>query len=532
MIFKSRFPDIEIPKIGVYQYITSNPSGIDDEKLIFVDAITNKKLPFGEFKRDTKRFAAGLIHKVGFKRGDVLAIFSLNHLDYSTAVFGAIAAGGKVTPINPSYKVNEFTHQLKDSDASVVIVNPLLLSIAIEGAAAANFPKTKIFLFGEEEINGIQPFWSFISDQEIIPVEFTPEEAKSTTAYLCYSSGTTGKNKGVETTHTNIVSNLAQISAFEKGFTNQTSLIGFLVLKVLNSFNPDTKSFISTRMFCIKGASCVILPKFELELFCCVIQDYKVNLATLVPPVVLLLVKNPIAKKYDLSSLQLAISAAAPLSKELSNDFTKIHKIPIKQAYGLTETSPITHLAMTDNIVNGSIGILIPNVECKIVSVDGQELGYNEPGEFYVRGPNGYLNNKVSTDMCIDKDGWFHTGDIGFADPQGNFFIIDRGFQVAPAELESVLIIHPLIDDAAVVGVYSNDGVTEYPAAFVVLKTNIIQSDQIKEEIKEFVSQRVADHKRLRGGVYFIDQIPKSPSGKILRRLLRDRVKHMYISKL
>ncbi|CAG8510355.1 6925_t:CDS:10 [Funneliformis caledonium] len=515
MIFKSRFPDIEIPKIGVYQYITSNPSGIDDEKLIFVDAITNKKLPFGEFKRDTKRFAAGLIHKVGFKRGDVLAIFSLNHLDYSTVVFGAIAAGGKVTPINPSYKVNEFTHQLKDSDASVIIVNPLLLSIAIEGAAAANFPKTKIFLFGEEEINGIQPFWSFISDQEIIPVEFTPEEAKSTTAYLCYSSGTTGKNKGVETTHTNIVSNLAQLSAFEKGFTNQTSLIGFLPF-----FHMYGLIFL-IHLVILKGASCVILPKFELELFCRVIQDYKVNLATVVPPVVLLLVKNPIAKKYDLSSLQLAISAAAPLSKELSNDFTKIHKIPIKQAYGLTETSPITHLAMTDNIVDGSIGILLPNVECKIVSVDGQELGYNEPGEFYVRGPNGYLNNKVATDMCIDKDGWFHTGDIGFADPQ-----------VAPAELESVLIIHPLIDDAAVVGVYSNDGVTEYPAAFVVLKTNIIQSDQIKEEIKEFVSQRVADHKRLRGGVYFIDQIPKSPSGKILRRLLRDRVKHMYISKL
>ncbi|CAI2167058.1 7587_t:CDS:10, partial [Funneliformis geosporum] len=452
-------------------------------------------------------------------------------LDYSTVAIGAIAAGGKVTPINPSYTVNELTYQLKDSDASVIIVNPLLLSIAIK---AANIPKSKIFLFGEEEINGIQPFWSFISNQEINPIEYTPEEAKSTTAYLCYSSGTTGKNKGVETTHTNIVSNLAQISTFEKGFTHQTSLSGFLPF-----FHMYGLTFL-IHLVILKGALCVILPKFELELFCRVIQDYKVNLATVVPPVVLLLVKNPIAKKYDLSSLKLAISAAAPLSKELSDNLLEFIKFQSnKLTVRLTETSPLTHIAETNNIINGSIGILIPNVECKIVSEDGQELGFNEPGEFYIRGPNvmkGYLNNKVDTDMCIDSHGWFHTGDIGFADPQGNFFIIDRvkelikykGFQVAPAELESILILHPSIDDAAAIGVYSNDGVTEYPAAFVVLKTNIIQSDQIKEGIKEFVSQRVADHKKLRGGVYFIDQIPKSPSGKILRRLLRDRIKHMH----
>ncbi|CAI2172452.1 4263_t:CDS:10 [Funneliformis geosporum] len=519
MIFKSRFLDIEIPKIGIYQYATSNTSGIDDEKPIFIDATTDKKLSFGEFKRNSRRFAAGLVNKVGFKRGDVLAIFSPNHLDYPTVIYGAIAAGGKVSPINPLYTVDECAFQLKDSGASVIIVIPSCLSNVIKAASAANIPKSKIFLFDEEEINGIRPFSSLISEQEINPIEYSPEEAKLTTAFLCYSSGTTGKNKGVETTHYNIVSNLAQLSAFEKGFTHETSLIGFL------------------------GASCVILPKFELEIFCRAIQDYKVNLAPVVPPVVLLLVKSPIARKYDLSSLRLAISAAAPLSKELSNEFVKIHKIPIKQAYGLTETSPITHMAETDNIINGSIGILLPNMECKIVSENGQELGCNEFGELYVRGPNvmkGYLNNKEATDICIDSDGWFRTGDEVFADSRENFFIVDRvkelikykGFQVAPAELESVLLTHPSIADAAVIGVHSNESATEYPAAYVVLQKDIIQSDEIKEEIKLFVSQRVSNHKWLRGGIYFTDQIPKSPSGKILRRLLRDRVKNKFISKL
>ncbi|CAG8613767.1 5422_t:CDS:10 [Funneliformis caledonium] len=527
MIFKSRFPDIEIPKIGVYQYATSNPSGIDDDKHIFIDAMTNKKLSFGEFKRDTKRLAAGLVNKVGFKRGDVLAIFSTNHLDYPTVVYG-----GKVSPINPLYTVDECTYQLKDSGASVIIVNPSFLSNLIEAASAANIPKSKIFLFGEEEIDGIRPLSSLFSEKEINPIEYTSEEAKSTTAFLCYSSGTTGKNKGVETTHYNMVSNLAQLSAFEKGFTHETSFIGFLPF-----FHIYGKVFL-LHLIILKGASCVILPKFELEIFCRAIQDYKVNLAPVVPPVILLLVKSPIARKYDLSSLRLLISAAAPLSKELTNDFFKIHKIPIKQAYGLTETSPITHLVETDNIIQGSIGILLPNIECKIISENGQELGCNELGELYVRGPNvmkGYLNNKKATDMCIDSDGWFRTGDEVYADSQENFFIVDRvkelikykGFQVAPAELESILLTHPSIDDAAVIGVYSDENATEYPTAFVVLQKDINQSDEMKEEIKEFVSQRVSNHKKLRGGVYFTDQIPKSPSGKILRRFLRESVKNI-----
>jgi acyl-coenzyme A synthetase/AMP-(fatty) acid ligase len=258
-------------------------------------------------------------------------------------------------------------------------------------------------------------------------------------------------------------------------------------------------------------------------------------LAFVVPPIVLLLVKSPKAKEYDLSSLQLLITGAAPLSKELSESFYDVHKIKIKQGYGLTETSPVTHLGITEDIVPGSCGVLLPNIECKLISEDGQEVvGYNTNGELCVRGPNimkGYLHNKEATDAVFDQDGYFHTGDIANVDENGNFYIVDRvkelikykGFQVAPAELEAILLTHPLISDAAVIGVYSEDEATELPIAYVVTQQNVQHTDELSEEIKNFVDGKVAPHKRLRGGVIYIDKIPKSISGKILRRELKSR---------
>ncbi|CAB5292032.1 unnamed protein product [Rhizophagus irregularis] len=439
-----------------------------------------------EFINLLLKLAFGLINKIGFKRGDVLAIYSPNHIDYPVVIFGAIAAGGIVTPVNPEYTSEEFAFQLKDSGASVIICHPDYLEKAIKAAKIANIPESKILLFDENEINDFLPFLSLLSDQEINPVEYTPEEVKSTTAYLCYSSGTTGKNKGVETTHYNMVSNLSQLDVFEDQINHENVYIG-------------------------------TLPSFHIY-----------GLTLFIHFVIL---------KYDLSSLKLAISAAAPLSKDLSTKFVEIYKVPIKQAYGLTETTPFAIVTKTDNIVDGSIGILLPNVECKIISENNKELEFDEKGEFYIRGPNvmkGYLNNKEATDACIDSDGWFHTGDLGYVNPQGNFFIVDRvkelikykGFQVAPAELESVLLTHPSITDCAVIGVNSDEQATEYPLAYVVLKQNEIQSDELKEEIKDFVSQRVAPHKKLRGGVCFTDKIPKSSAGKILRRYLRERARN------
>ncbi|CAB4476038.1 uncharacterized protein OCT59_018080 [Rhizophagus irregularis] len=496
MIFRSNFPDVDIEKIGIYQFITSNPYGIDDDKVIFIDGITDKKLTFGQLKTNSKKLAFGLKKKI----------------DYPVVIFGEIAAGGIVTTVNPDYEYEEFASQLKDCGASVIICHPVYLSKTIEAAKAANIHESKIFLFDENEIQGLQPFLSLFSNQEINPVEYTPEEAESTTAYLCYSSGTTGKSKGIENTHFNMVSNLTQINVFEDQINHENIFMGS------------------------HGASCVILCKFkfELETFCRIIQDYKVNIAPIVPPIIWLLVNkiNLIKeRKYDLSSLKLIISSAAPLSGDLCKEFVETYNVPIKQAYGLTEATPFATATKTHEIVDGSIGILIPNMECKVISENNKELGYNKSGEFCFRGPNimkGYLNNEKATDTCIDSDGWFHTGDFGFVDPQGNFFIVDRfnelikykEFRIIPTELESILLTHSSINDSAVIGIYSDEQETEYPLAYVELKPDKIQSDQLKEEIKDFVSQKVAPHKKLHC-VHFIDKIPKSSAGKTLRRSLR-----------
>ncbi|KAF0510186.1 acetyl-CoA synthetase-like protein [Gigaspora margarita] len=213
MIFKSKYPDIDIPDVGVYQFGTRNPNEIPDDKVILIDEATDKNITFGELKSNSKKLAAGL-QTIGFKRGDVLMICSHNQVDYYTVIYGAIAAGGIVFPSNPLYK-DELEIQLIDSKTSIIFAHPNYLSTVVKAAEKANISKSKIFLFGEREIDGFQPYCSLISDHEIEPVSYTPEEARTIVAFICYSSGTVGNPKGVEITHTNIVANVAQIARVE-----------------------------------------------------------------------------------------------------------------------------------------------------------------------------------------------------------------------------------------------------------------------------------------------------------------------------
>jgi acyl-CoA synthetase (AMP-forming)/AMP-acid ligase II len=285
------------------------------------------------------------------------------------------------------------------------------------------------------------------------------------------------------------------------------------------------------------GLETLVMPRFDLVQFCATIQKHKITIAYVVPPVVLLLAKHPLVSKYDLSSLRMLLSAAAPLTKDLTVAFYERLKIPIKQGYGLSETSPATCLQRWQgwDKAMGSVGPLLPNQLVKIVDPDEQEVGEGEVGEIWVKGPNifkGYLKNEEQSKACMTDDGYYKTGDIGYMDANGNFYITDRvkelikykGFQVAPAQLEGYLVGHPHIDDVAVIGVYVEEQATEVPRAYVVLRNEVIASPKKEKEIVQWLDGKVANHKKLRGGVRFVKEIPKSATGKILRRVLKEYV--------
>jgi 4-coumarate--CoA ligase len=248
-----------------------------------------------------------------------------------------------------------------------------------------------------------------------------------------------------------------------------------------------------------------------------------------VPPIVLALAKHPIVEKYDLSSLRTVLSGAAPLGAELALEAGDRIGCEVVQGYGMTELSPVSHATPEGNFKPGSVGILVPNAEARLVDADGSDRGVGEEGEIWIRGPlvmKGYLNNPDATAATIDDEGWLHTGDVGTVDADGHYYIVDRvkelikykGFQVPPAELEALVVTHPDVADVAVIGV-GDEEAGEIPKAFVVLKPGATAT---ADDIKAFVAEHVASYKQVRV-VEFVDEIPKSASGKILRRMLRDR---------
>src|SRR5262249_47272450 len=293
---------------------------------------------------------------------------------------------------------------------------------------------------------------------------------------LPYSSGTTGLAKGVMLTHYNLVANMCQMDGLDYFHRNDTLLC---VLPLFHIYGL----VVVLNMGLHLGATIVIMPRFDLEQFLGLIQKYRVTLSHIVPPIVLKLAKEPTVSNYDLSSLKMVFSGAAPLGAELSRECMERVRCGIRQGYGMTETSPVTHSSPADpaKMKLGSVGTGAPNTECKLLDpATGAELGPNQEGEVCVRGPQimmGYLNNPEATALTIDPDKWLHTGDVGYADEEGHLFIVDRvkelikykGFQVAPAELEAILLTHPAVADAAVIPC-CHDETGEVPKAFVVLK--------------------------------------------------------------
>ncbi len=330
--------------------------------------------------------------------------------------------------------------------------------------------------------------------------------------------------------HRNIVANVLQMHHNETNISEKDSLLAFLPF-----FHIYGLTCIMHFAF-YKGSRCVVMPKFDIEEWCRIVQDEKITFAYVVPPVVLLLSKHPAVDKYDLSSLRMMSSGAAPLTREIVEAAHKRTNLKVKQGYGLSETSPATHMQQWDDWQRhiGAVGQMLPNQTAKFMSPEETEVPVGEVGELWIKGPNifkGYLNNPEGTANALTDDDYFKTGDVGYLDKEGNFYITDRvkelikykGFQVPPAELEGLLASNDKIDDVAVMGIYKEEIASEVPLAYVVPKKGVEASPQLEKEIMEWLAKKVASHKRLRGGVKFTDEIPKSASGKILRRMLKAR---------
>ncbi|MCL4295206.1 MAG: AMP-binding protein [Anaerolineae bacterium] len=515
MIFKSIYPGVIIPEVSLPEFVLHRAQELGDKPAL-IDGPSGRTLTYGQLAGAVSKAAAGLAAR-GFKKGEVFAIYSPNLPEYAVAFLAVAALGGINTTINPLYTAGELANQLNDCQAKFLLTIPPFMDKALEAAKEANIQE--IFVFGEAE--GATPFAALLQSGGQTPqVEIDP---RRDLIVLPYSSGTTGLPKGVMLTHYNLVANICQFKDIET-YGEADTLIGVLPFFHIYGMTVIMGAALH------KGATVVTIPRFDLEQFLQIMQNYNVTWAYLVPPIVLALAKHPLVDKYDLSRLKSILSGAAPLGKDVTQACAARLNCLVRQGYGLTETSPVTHFTPPDlgRIKDGSIGPLVAATECQIVDYNTDaELGPNQEGELWIRGPQvmqGYLNHPQATQAAINPEGWFRTGDIGYADEDGYFYIVDRlkelikykGLQVAPAELEAVLLTHPAVADAAVIP-SPDEEAGEVPKAFVVLR-----SEATPEELMAFAAEKVAPHKKIRL-LEVIEQIPKSASGKILRRVLVER---------
>ena len=516
MIIRSPSPPVTIPDLSWPAYLEAQFAHHLDSTAL-VEPHSGRRMSYRNLHDEVRAIDAALRAR-GYRKGDVIAIFAGNSIEFVLAFQAILRMGGVVTTINPMNLVDELERQVRHAGACCLFTASALLENARPAADACGL--REVFVLDATE-----------GDEAFAKLRQTPDdkppaavEPARDLAVLPYSSGTTGPSKGVMLTHHNLVAHNVQVLGARNASAPGTDDRMLLVLPLFHIFAMT----VIMNLGLSRGATLVILPRFEPELFLKTVQEHRITRCYLVPPIINFLAKHPLVSQYDLSSLGYILSGAAPLGVDLARAAGSRVGCTLVQGYGLTETSPATHIfpefAGRDD--PGSIGVLLPNTEARIVDLDsGRDVATGERGELLVRGPQvmlGYRENPEATARAIDSEGWFHTGDVATADPEGYFHIVDRakelikykGYQVAPAELEALLATHPKVADCAVVPMPDNE-CGELPKAFIVAREELGA-----DELMAWVAERVAPYRRIRR-VEFIDAIPKSPSGKILRRLLR-----------
>ncbi|KAK4996067.1 hypothetical protein LTR66_004236 [Elasticomyces elasticus] len=550
MPFKSRWT-VDIPTVTLPTFLFTSPTAPLSETPLMIDPEKPERyhLSHHTYRLWSKRLAAGL-RKAGFQLGERLLLYSGNTIYFPTVFMGTICAGGVFTGANPTYVARELAYQLQDSGARYLISAEASLDTALEAADSIDFPRDRVFVFDNgyatfdntgKSVRGIRHWTSLLSSvseaESFAWEESSTYEQANRTICLNYSSGTTGVPKGVEITHTNYIANTLQVNHFGTLLPREEYVAMLSRARAL-CFLPMYHAYAQT-YFCVgcvvKSVPVYVMQKFDFVKMLECVQRFRITALTMVPPIVVAMAKSPVVKNYDLSSVEDAGCGAAPLGREVCIEFERLWpdgKVNVKQGWGMTEvTCSAAGWDPNERSETFAVGELNPNCEGKIVTDDVglNEVAQGERGELWIRAPNvmkGYWNRPDATAETLTEDGWLKTGDIAYRDHDGKLFIVDRkkelikvkGNQVAPAELEAQLLEHPAVVDAAVVGVTIHG--EERPRAYLVKKPDTPVS---AKEIATFMEKRVSPHKRLVGGVHFIDAIPKNPSGKILRKVLREK---------
>ncbi|KIX97748.1 uncharacterized protein Z520_06526 [Fonsecaea multimorphosa CBS 102226] len=524
--------------LSLSQFMTQfNPDNVASDKVVHVDTIMNKAITYGALREEAAKCAWGL-KNLGLQKGKLVLAIAPNSTDFVLLAHATWWAGACFSPVNPSSTGKELAHFLNLTKPAIVAVYPACLAALREAIKLTRMTPTIITLISR---SGALPLFpddiaGRTRDEVAAVYSLTSDRlsARTTAAVVCFSSGTTGKVKGVQLSHYNLISNVLQMRCSLPSLANSSQREVF--------FAP----------YChIYGMSCVVVQAmwlgafacaihaFNLDVFCAKMAEFRATWAHVVPPVAVMLAASDIPMKYDLSALQRIVVAAAPTKKSLQTQLKArfSQSVKVLQGYGLTECSPsVLHQHESDEDDIGTVGKVLSGTQVRLVDpVSKEDVAPGQEGELWVQGPQvmmGYLGDSEATAGTF-SGGWLRTGDIMRVDDKGNFWVVDRlkelikykGFQVAPSELEDILISHPKVSDAAVSSMYDDAQATELPCAYVVLKPDVIagEASNLKaalQEIRQWVDGQVAGYKKLRGGVFHVSELPKTASGKILRRLL------------